>query len=205
MINHLKDFAVAKLTSKPNTADTTVTLDTGEEDWMPSILPAKMYMWDYGGYPDSVLARKSSKLEIVTVTDVTGSTVTITRSSSPVDFSSGVEIYLGQALTADDLKRRDSFIKHEANYTAKRGDRINGNTSGGSWTLKLPDSDDCQDDDVVMVTDRDLTWETNALTVECDGASDTVADDTDFLCDVAGRTITFSLDKSNQNWNYIIT
>jgi hypothetical protein len=88
------------------------------------------------------------------------------------------------------------FTTKTANYTAVAGDRINADTSGGSFTITLPAS--AGEGGKVTIAAPNRSWRTNPLTVARTGADtiDGIADSQ--LCDVPEQ-ITY-LDDPDDGW-----
>jgi hypothetical protein len=88
----------------------------------------------------------------------------------------------------------NSYTEKTANYTAKSGEKILANTSGGAWTLTLPPNP--WGGDRIVVADHD-DWSTNNLTVARNGKN-IEGDAEDMTLDIGGALVEFVYD--NAQW-----
>ena len=89
------------------------------------------------------------------------------------------------------------FLEKSSAYTAKVGDKILADTSGGVWTLTLPPS--AGQGAVIEIFDSEGTFGTNNLTVDPNGQNiDGSA--SDLLLDVSATTVKLVFINSTQGW-----
>ena len=82
-----------------------------------------------------------------------------------------------------------SYVQKSGNYQAVAGDRIAANTSGGAWTLTLPQAP--ATGTVVTVVDGAYSWSTNNLTVAPYSGSTLQGSVQNFIGNVSNWQITF--------------
>mgnify|MGYP002640109563 CR=1 FL=1 len=106
--------------------------------------------------------------------------------TSRIDLSGSAVMFVSPL--AEDIS--NSYIEKTANYTAKAGEKILANTSGGAWTLTLPSS--AVGGTRIVVADHD-DWSTNNLTVARNG-NNIEGDAEDMILDIGGALVEFVWD-----------
>lgn len=92
----------------------------------------------------------------------------VTTYTTEINFVDGFSITgNGSTATVNSVAKR--WRTETSNYTASHGDRILADTITSSFTITLPASPN--DGDVVIISDPDTSWGTNALTVNGNGNS----------------------------------
>lgn len=109
--------------------------------------------------------------------------------TSRIDLSGSAVMFVSPL--AEDIS--NSYIEKTANYTAKAGEKILANTSGGAWTLTLPSS--AVGGTRIVVADHD-DWSTNNLTVARNG-NNIEGDAEDMILDIGGALVEFVWDGAN--------
>lgn len=89
------------------------------------------------------------------------------------------------------------WVRKTTTYTATDGDRIQGDTSGGAWTMTLPASP--RHSAEVEVLDPDGSWATNNLTIGLNSKTLRGNTGSTFVCNRSGK-VRFIFDATEDKW-----